>query len=90
MFGPNEAIKGRYALLAKDWEKYKGTVTYQDQHYTVKADDALSILMVDLEKAVNNQIKNKEEKRQEDQLRGFVSTVLAFYKRVPCYKALRT
>lgn len=62
MFGPNEAINGKYALLAKDWEKYKGTVTYQDQHYTVKADDALSILMVDLEKAVNNQVKHKEEK----------------------------
>ena len=62
MFGPNEAINGRFALLAKDWEKHKGTVTYQNQLYTVKADDALSVLMVDLQKAVNNSVKNKEEK----------------------------
>ncbi|MBK8702004.1 MAG: hypothetical protein IPN29_21515 [Saprospiraceae bacterium] len=62
MFGPNEAINGKYALLAKDWEKYRGTVTYQDQPYTVNSDDAMSVLLVDLKKATRNKIEVREEK----------------------------
>ena len=65
MFGPNEAIHGKYALLAKDWEKYKGTVTYNNEDYSVGSDDALSVLLVDLRKATKNNLAYKEEKGRQ-------------------------
>jgi hypothetical protein len=62
MFGPNEALNGKFALLAKEWSKYKGTVTYNDQTYTVNSDDALSVLLVDLKKVSKYQYSDKSEK----------------------------
>jgi hypothetical protein len=62
MFGPNEALKGNFALLGKEWGKYQGQVTYEDQTYIVNADDALAILLVDLRKVSKYNYQNKEER----------------------------
>jgi hypothetical protein len=62
MFGPNEKNDGRFALLAKDWEKQIGTVTYNGESYTVRNTSAFSTLLVDLKKVVNNKSKYKSEK----------------------------
>ncbi len=62
MFGPNNALNGKYALLAKEWEKHEGTVTYNNESYVVDAHDALSILLVDLRKISKEAFSVKEEK----------------------------
>lgn len=62
MFGPNEALRGNFALLGKEWGKYQGTVTYQDKTYSVNASDALAVLLVDLRKVSRYNYKSKEEK----------------------------
>ncbi len=62
MFGPNDALKGNFALLGKEWSKYQGQVTYEEQVYTVSADDALAILLVDLRKVSKYNYQSKNEK----------------------------
>ena len=50
MFGPNPQVGGKYVLLAKDWDRRIGQVTYDSKVYTTTAESALSCLMVDLDK----------------------------------------
>lgn len=50
MFGPNEKLSGQYVLLAKDWERQVGTVTYDGQLFKTDARSALASLMVDIKK----------------------------------------
>ncbi len=51
MFGPNKKTKGRYVLLAKNWEKNYGEVTYDGKIYRTSSSSAYSALMVDIDKA---------------------------------------
>ncbi len=62
MFGPNEALHGNFALLGKEWGKYQGQVTYQDQIYAVNANDALAILLVDLRNVSKYNYQSKQER----------------------------
>lgn len=48
MFGPNPKMKGRFALLASEWEDRSGIVTYGDKKYRVASTGAFSSLMVNL------------------------------------------
>lgn len=48
MFGPNPKAGERYVLLAKDWERASGTVTYDGKEYEVNYGAAFAGLMVDL------------------------------------------
>ena len=50
MFGPNPKANGRYVLLASQWDKRRGQVTYDGTQYTVDAEDAYAALMVDLKR----------------------------------------
>lgn len=59
MFGPNPQVGGKYVLLAKDWEKRVGQVTYDGKIYNTNAQSALSCLMVDLDKEKRLEYKSK-------------------------------
>lgn len=50
VFGPNPKASDRYVLLASEWRKRGGTVTYDGRKFDVDADDAFATLMVDLKK----------------------------------------
>jgi hypothetical protein len=50
MFGPNPQAGGKYVLLAKDWDKRVGQVSYNGKTYNTTSQSALSCLMVDLDK----------------------------------------
>lgn len=50
MFGPNEKAGGRYVLLAKEWNRRSGRVTYEGQLYRVDGRSAFAALMVDLKR----------------------------------------
>ncbi len=51
MFGPNPRVNGRFALLASDWDRREGTVTYEGRRFKVDTDSAYSSLMVDLKRS---------------------------------------
>jgi len=51
MFGPNPNNRNKYVLLAKDWDRRIGKVTYGDQVYNTDSDSAFAALMVDIKKA---------------------------------------
>ena len=50
IFGPNPNAGNRYVLLASDWNRRQGVVSYAGQKWTVDSDAAYSALMVDLER----------------------------------------
>lgn len=51
MFGPSPRAGGRFVLLASDWERREGTVTYEGRRFKVDTDSAYSSLMVDLKRS---------------------------------------
>ncbi|MFT4532984.1 MAG: hypothetical protein ACJA1A_001035 [Saprospiraceae bacterium] len=57
MFGPNQKAGGRFVLLAKEWKKNRGKVTYADQTWNTTSESAYSNLLVDLDKARNTKYK---------------------------------
>lgn len=59
MFGPNKKADGKYALLAKDWERSYGVISYNGVDYRTDSSSAYSILMVDIQKARNVKYKKK-------------------------------
>ncbi len=50
LFGPNPKASDRYVLLASEWRKNGGTVTYDGRKFDVAVNDAFAGLMVDLKK----------------------------------------
>lgn len=50
VFGPNPKAGNRYALLASEWNRRMGTVTYEGRKFDVDAGSAFASLMVDLKK----------------------------------------
>lgn len=57
MFGPSPKAGERYVLLAKDWERSTGTVTYDGKEYDVNFGAAFAGLMVDLRR-IDRQDRN--------------------------------
>lgn len=51
MFGPNPKTGNRYTLLASDWNRRSGTVTYDGKRYRVDSRAAYAALMVDLKRS---------------------------------------
>ena len=51
MFGPNEKVNGRYVLLAKEWQKRQGKVTYSGRIYETDSNSAYATLMLDIKAA---------------------------------------
>lgn len=60
MFGPNAKVGGKFVLLAKDWKKRSGQVTYGDLTYYTTSASAFSSLLVDLDHA--GQVSHKVKK----------------------------
>jgi len=50
MFGPNDSAGGRYVLLAKEWRKNRGKVSYNGRTYNTNSRSAYASLMVDMDK----------------------------------------
>ena len=67
MFGPNKKAKGRFVLLAKDWNRNYGQISYGDEVYETNSSSAYAALMVDIEKArkVRYSSRKAEGKRIE-------------------------
>lgn len=64
MFGPNDKYSGKYVLLAKEWSRHNGKVTYNGQTYNTTSESAYATLMVDLRKAQKTSLKKKTVKGQ--------------------------
>jgi len=56
IFGPSEKVNDRYVLLAKEWDKRYGKVTYGDKVYKTSAESAFAYLMVDVSKTKSTKI----------------------------------
>jgi len=48
MFGPNKKANGRFVLLAKEWDKNVGKITYDGKTYDTNSDSAYAALLVQL------------------------------------------
>ena len=62
MFGPNTKVGGRFVLLAKEWQKRRGKVTYANKTWFTTDASAYANLMVDLDKARRTRISKKTVK----------------------------
>lgn len=51
MFGPNPKARDRFVLLAKDWDRKIGKVTYGGREYNTSFESAFASLMVDIKRA---------------------------------------
>jgi len=59
MFGANPKANGRFVLLAKDWNRRWGKVTYGDQVYETSSASAYAALMVDIKKAKKISVRSE-------------------------------
>lgn len=60
MFGPSRKVKGRYILLAKDWDRNVGYVTYNNETYYTTSSSAMAHLLVDIKAAA--EVKHTRER----------------------------
>lgn len=60
IFGPNKKQAGKYVLLANDWDRNFGQVTYDGKLYRTASESAYASLMVDL-KAARKVVVKKEK-----------------------------
>ncbi len=58
VFGPSEKVSGRYVLLAKDWDRRFGKVSYGDKVYQTSNESAFAYLMVDLDKRNSTKVSS--------------------------------
>ncbi|NJB84737.1 hypothetical protein GGR26_000482 [Lewinella marina] len=50
LFGPNPKNGGRYSLLASNWDRNSGTVTYAGREWRVSSADAFASLLIPLKR----------------------------------------
>jgi len=62
MFGPNPKFGDKYVLLAKEWKKSGGTITYDGRPFKTDADSAFSALMIDLKKIRRTKVNSRVAK----------------------------
>jgi len=62
MFGPSEKWSGRFVLLAKEWKRNRGKISYDGKIWNTSSESAYTTLMVDLKKASSTKYKNKKVK----------------------------
>ncbi|MDG2448630.1 MAG: hypothetical protein P8M34_03300 [Saprospiraceae bacterium] len=60
MFGPNPKRGDKYVLLAKDWDRRIGKVTYGGQVYNTLSESAFAGLLVDIKEAKNVKYNSKK------------------------------
>ena len=59
MFGPNPKAGNRYVLLASDWDKRRGKVTYNGKTYFVDSNSAFAGLQVDLRRIRKTKVSTR-------------------------------
>ncbi len=59
MFGPNPKAGNRYMLLAKEWKRKKGQITYEGRTFYCDAESAYAALMVDLKRIKKTKVKRR-------------------------------
>lgn len=59
IFGPSEKVGERYVLLAKEWDRRYGKVTYGNQVYRTSAESAFAYLMVDISKTKSTKVTSE-------------------------------
>lgn len=59
MFGPSPKFNDRYVLLAKEWDRRQGKITYDGQVYNTSSESAFAALMVDLKRAKKSTVKSR-------------------------------
>ncbi len=59
VFGPNPKAGNRYTLLASDWNRRAGKVTYAGKTWRVNASDAYASLMIPLKRLRDNEVRGK-------------------------------
>jgi len=59
VFGPNPKAGQRYTLLASDWNRRSGSVTYAGRTWRVNASDAYASLLIPLKRLRNNDVSGK-------------------------------
>ncbi|MEL6989188.1 MAG: hypothetical protein AAGK97_15355 [Bacteroidota bacterium] len=62
MFGPNPKAGGKFVLLAKDWRRNTGKVSYDGRIYNTPSSSAYANLMVDLKKLRKLSVKSRKAK----------------------------
>ncbi len=62
MFGPNPKAGNRYVLLASDWKRNRGKVTYDGKPFYTPSKSAYAALMVDLKKIRKVSVKSHTAK----------------------------
>ncbi|MDX1685196.1 MAG: hypothetical protein R3275_08160 [Saprospiraceae bacterium] len=60
MFGPNPKYNDRYVLLARDWDRRKGQITYDGKTYNTSSESAFASLMIDLERARKSVVESRK------------------------------
>ncbi|MFT7121684.1 MAG: hypothetical protein ACJAZ9_001870 [Neolewinella sp.] len=59
VFGPNPKAGNRYTLLASDWKRRVGSVTYAGKTWRVNAADAYASLLIPLKRLRENDVRGK-------------------------------
>jgi len=60
MFGPNKRAHGKFVLLAKDWDRNIGHMTYNGELFYTSSSSAMAHLLVDIKQAA--EVKYSREK----------------------------
>lgn len=64
MFGPTSKTNGRFVLLAKDWDRKSGQISYGGEIYETSNESAYAALMVDIKKAGKTKYQSKKAEGQ--------------------------
>ena len=59
MFGPNSKANGRFLLMAKDWDRNSGEISYNGEVYETSSSSAYAALMVDIKRAKKTKYRSK-------------------------------
>jgi len=59
MFGPNPKVDERYVLLARDWDRRTGKVSYDNKLYYTDSESAFAHLMVDLRRIQKMELERR-------------------------------
>ena len=62
MFGPNPKQNDKFVLLASDWGKSQGKVTYEGKTWVTPSRSAFAALMVDLRKIKHVSVESRKAK----------------------------
>lgn len=59
VFGPNPKAGNRYVIMAADWDRRNGSVTYAGKKWRVNSSDAYASLMIPLKRLRNSDVSGK-------------------------------